>query len=81
MFESFIHPKCCKNIKKLDRLFNVAVTKIKADESIADPVTPYLNKINSFTIQGGSNLHFELSNEPNELLAAIFWQLKRIKVE
>jgi hypothetical protein len=47
---------------------------------MADPILPYLNKINSFS-QGGSHLHFELSQEPNELIGAIFWQLKRIKIE
>lgn len=48
---------------------------------MSDPILPYLNKINSFTIQGGSHLHFELSQEPNDLIGAIFWQLKRIKIE
>ena len=55
--------------------------KSKADEIFVDPITPYLNRINSFTISGGSHLHFELSYDPNELIGAIFWQLKRIKIE
>jgi hypothetical protein len=42
---------------------------------------PYLNRINSFTISGGSHLHFELSQDPTELIGAIYWQLKRIKIE
>jgi hypothetical protein len=48
---------------------------------MVDQVKNNLNKINSFTIQGGSNFHFELSQEPNDLIGAIFWQLKRIKIE
>lgn len=38
------------------------------------------NKINLFTLSG-TGLHFELSRDPNELIGAIFWQLKRIKIE
>ena len=46
----------------------------------------HLNRINSFTLMSataGSNsgLHFELSVDPTELIGAIFWQLKRIKIE
>jgi len=55
--------------------------KVNADELMADPIAHKMNKINSFTIQGGSHLHFELSHEPNDLIGAIFWQLKRIKIE
>lgn len=81
MFESFIQPKCCKNIKRSDRQHSTVIAKVKADDINADPVLPYLNKISSYTIHGGSHMNFELSNEPNDLLGAIFWQLKRIKIE
>ena len=30
---------------------------------------------------GNSSLHFELARDPTELIGAIFWQLKRIKIE
>ena len=39
------------------------------------------NRIDSFTLTGNSSLHFELSRDPTELIGAIFWQLKRIKIE
>ena len=39
------------------------------------------NRINSFTLTGNSSLHFELARDPTELIGAIFWQLKRIKIE
>jgi len=41
----------------------------------------YLSRLNSFTLNSGSSLHFELSSDPSELIGAIFWQLKRIKIE
>ena len=40
-----------------------------------------INRITSFTLTGNSSLHFELSSDPTELIGAIFWQLKRIKIE
>ena len=45
------------------------------------PAHKHLNRINSFTLTGNSSLHFELSRDPTELIGAIFWQLKRIKIE
>ena len=56
--ESFIAPKCCAHIRRGDRSKVVnTIQKVKADEMM-DPVKHNLNKINSYTIQGGSNLHF-----------------------
>ena len=40
-----------------------------------------MNRLTSFTLTGNSSLHFELSSDPTELIGAIFWQLKRIKIE
>lgn len=80
--ESFIQPKCCKNLTKSERQFTAAaIAKNKVDEADANPKGPYLSRINTLAIRGGSNPLFELSSEPNELLGSIFWQLKRIKVE
>lgn len=45
------------------------------------PSHKQMNRINSFTLTGNSSLHFELSRDPTELIGAIFWQLKRIKIE
>lgn len=45
------------------------------------PPHKQFNRINSFTLTGNSSLHFELSRDPTELIGAIFWQLKRIKIE
>lgn len=77
--DSFISPKCCENIKnKGDRQKQLIR---KTDEIIVDPIQPYLSRINNYSIPGGSHLHFELSHDPTELIGAIFWQLKRIKIE
>ena len=45
------------------------------------PTHQLRNRINSFTLTGNSSLHFELARDPTELIGAIFWQLKRIKIE
>ena len=50
-FESFIQPKCCANVRRSERQKAAqAISKAKADEVMTDPMLPYLNKINSFTI-------------------------------
>ena len=63
-----------------------AMTSFKGDnQSAAESGMPthhkQFNRINSFTLTGNSSLHFELSRDPTELIGAIFWQLKRIKIE
>ena len=61
------------------------MTTFKGDtQSAAESGLPphkQFNRINSFTLTGNSSLHFELSRDPTELIGAIFWQLKRIKIE
>jgi len=52
----------------------------QADSTLV-PAYKKLNRIDSFTLTGNSSLHFELSRDPTELIGAIFWQLKRIKIE
>ena len=54
---------------------------VQGQTDSAMPVAKHLNRINSFTLTGNSSLHFELSRDPTELIGAIFWQLKRIKIE
>jgi hypothetical protein len=53
----------------------------KTHGELSLPSHKQMNRINSFTLTGNSSLHFELSRDPTELIGAIFWQLKRIKIE
>ena len=75
-------PKCCINVKRKFDVFKDNIA-IKSGEIVSS--TPEgkreLNRITSFTLSGNSSLHFELSSDPTELIGAIFWQLKRVKIE
>lgn len=93
MHDCFVMPRCCSNIKKkpLGQLMikdphslgPFKGDKISQDASDTGGLPPHkqFNRINSFTLTGNSSLHFELSRDPSELIGAIFWQLKRIKIE
>lgn len=71
-------PAGCRNLQRNVDLYKEHSMK---DSNNASDSKLGLNRLTSFTLTGNSSLHFELSSDPTELIGAIFWQLKRIKIE
>jgi len=77
----FKTPAGCGNLKRNVDLYKEHSMKDSNILNNASDSKLGMNRLTSFTLTGNSSLHFELSSDPTELIGAIFWQLKRIKIE